>query len=81
MTTFGNNSAEQLRSILTRVENLEIEKAEVSEQVKEVYSEAKANGFDTAVLKRIVRLRKMDKAKRLEMEAIFDLYMSAIGEI
>ena len=71
----------QIRSIIERVERLEGEKAEISEQVKEVYSEAKGNGFDVKVLRQLVRLRKVDRAKRLEMEAILDLYMAAVGEI
>lgn len=71
----------QLKSIIDRVERLEIEKAEIAEQIKEVYTEAKGNGFDVAVLKKVVRLRKIDRAKRQEQDAITDLYLSAIGEI
>ena len=51
------------------------------EQIKEVYLEAKGNGFDVKVLKKVVRLRKTDRAKRQEEDAILDLYLSAIGEI
>lgn len=69
----------QLKSIVERVERLEVEKAEVAEQIKEVYAEAKGNGYDTPVLRKVVRLRKMDTAKRLEQEAILDLYLSALG--
>ena len=71
----------QLKSIIERVERLEIEKAEVSEQIKEVYLEAKGNGFDVKVLRKVVRLRKQDKAKRDEEEALLDLYLSAVGMI
>lgn len=71
----------QLRSIIERVERLEAEKAEVAEQIKEVFSEAKGNSFDVKVLRKIVRLRKQDRAKRQEEEAIMDLYLSALGEI
>jgi len=70
----------QLRSIIERVERLEEEKAEVAEQIKEVYAEARGNGFDVKILRQIVRLRKQDRAKRMEAEAILDLYMSALGE-
>jgi uncharacterized protein (UPF0335 family) len=71
----------QLKAIIERVERLELEKAEVMEQIKEVYAEAKGNGFDVKVLKKVVRLRKQDKAKRDEEEALLDLYLSAVGMI
>jgi len=71
----------QLKSIIERVERLEQEKAEVSEQIKEVFAEAKGNGFDVKVLRKVVRIRKQDRAKRMEEEAILDLYLSAIGEV
>ena len=71
----------QLRSIIDRIERQESEKAEITEGIKEVYAEAKGNGFDTAILRKVIRLRKTDRAKRQEQDAIFDLYMSAIGEI
>ena len=70
----------QLKSIIERVERLEQEKAEVAEQIKEVFAEAKGNGFDTKILRKVVRLRKQDRAKRMEEEAILDLYLSALGE-
>jgi len=71
----------QLKSIIERIERLEQEKSEVAEQIKEVFSEAKGNGFDVKILRKVVRIRKEDRAKRLEGEAILDLYLSAIGEI
>ena len=71
----------QLKSIIERIERLEQEKTEISEQIKEVFAEAKGNGFDVKVLRKVVRIRKQDRAKRLEEEAILDLYLSAIGEI
>jgi uncharacterized protein (UPF0335 family) len=71
----------QLRSIVERVERLETEKAEIAEQIKEVFAEAKGNGFDVKVLRKVIRIRKQDRAKRMEEEAILDLYLSAIGEI
>ena len=75
------NAQSQLKSIIERVERLEVEKAEIMEQIKEVYLEAKGNGFDDKVLKKVVRLRKTDRAKRQEEDAILDLYLAAIGEI
>ena len=71
----------QLKSIIDRVERLEVEKGEIIEQMKEVYAEAKGNGFDVKILKKVVRLRKQDRAKRQEEDSILDLYLSAIGEI
>lgn len=77
-----NSTAQtQLKSIIERIERLEQEKAEVAEQIKEVMAEAKGNGFDTKILRKVVRLRKQDRAKRQEEEAILDLYLSALGEI
>jgi len=71
----------QIKSIVERVERLELEKAEVAEQIKEVFAEAKGNGFDVKVLRKVVRLRKQDRAKRMEEEAILELYLSALGEL
>ena len=75
-----NSAAQsQLKSIIERIERLEEDKAAVSNDLKEVYAEAKGNGFDTKILRKVVRLRKQDKAKRQEEEALVDLYLSAIG--
>jgi uncharacterized protein (UPF0335 family) len=71
----------QLKSIIERIERLEQEKSEIAEQIKEVFAEAKGNGFDVKILRKVVRLRKQDRAKRQEEDAILDLYLSALGEI
>jgi uncharacterized protein (UPF0335 family) len=71
----------QLKSIIERIERLEQEKTEVAEQIKEVFAEAKGNGYDVKTLRKVVRIRKQDRAKRQEEEALLDLYLSAIGEI
>ena len=71
----------QLKSIIERIERLEQEKSEIAEQIKEVFAEAKGNGFDVKILRKVVRIRKQDRAKRLEEEAILDLYLSALGEV
>lgn len=71
----------QLKSIIERVERLEQEKSEIGEQIKEVFAEAKGNGFDVKIIRKVVRIRKQDRAKRQEEEAILDLYLAAIGEI
>ena len=72
-------AADQLRTIVERIERLEEEKKEVAEQIKEVYAEAKANGFDTRTLRRIVSLRKKPNEEREEEEALLDLYLNALG--
>jgi uncharacterized protein (UPF0335 family) len=75
-----NSTAQtRLKTIIERVERLEEDKAAVANDIKEVFAEAKGEGFDVKILRKIVRLRKQDKAKRLEEEAILDLYLSAIG--
>jgi uncharacterized protein (UPF0335 family) len=71
----------RLRTIIERIERLEEDKAAVANDIKEVFAEAKGEGYDVKVLRKVVRLRKQDKAKRLEEEALLDLYLSAIGGI
>jgi uncharacterized protein (UPF0335 family) len=68
----------RLKSFIERIERLEEDKAAVSEDLKEVYSEAKGEGFDVKILRKVVRIRKQDKAKLSEEEALIELYMSAI---
>ena len=70
----------QLKTIVERIERLEEDKAAVQADLKEVYAEAKVNGFDVKILRKVVRLRKQDLAKRQEEEAILDLYLAAVGE-
>jgi uncharacterized protein (UPF0335 family) len=72
-------AGEQLKSIVERIERLEEEKQTLADDIKEVYAEAKANGFDTKTLRQVVRLRKQDLAERQEQEALLDLYMHALG--
>ena len=72
-------SAGQLCAIVERIERLEEEKKEVAEQIKEVYAEAKGNGFDAKILRKIVALRKKKPEERSEEEAILELYMNALG--
>lgn len=71
----------RLRTIVERIERLEEDKQAVMNDIKEVFAEAKGEGYDVKVLRKVVRLRKQDKVKRQEEEAILDLYLSAIGEI
>ena len=70
---------DQLRAFIERIERLEEEKQAIAGDIKEVYAEAKGNGFDTKVLRTIVRIRKQDHAERMEQEALLELYMSALG--
>lgn len=81
MSVVGHNSIakDQLKSIIERVERLEEDKKAISDDIKDVYSEAKGNGFDVKALRRIVSLRKQDPDKRAEQEAILDTYMHALG--
>ena len=72
-------AADQLERLIERIERLEEEKAGIAGDIKDVYAEAKANGFDTKALRRIVSIRKQDHAERQEQEAILDLYMQALG--
>lgn len=71
----------QLKSIIERIERIEQEKSEIAEQIKEVFSEAKGNGFDAKILRKVIRIRKQDAAKRQEEDSILDLYLSALGVI
>jgi uncharacterized protein (UPF0335 family) len=70
---------DQLKSIIERVERLEEEKKALSDDIRDVYAEAKANGFDVKALRTIVRLRKQEPTEREEHEAILEIYMQALG--
>ena len=72
---------EQLQSIVDRIERLESDKAEIASDIKDVYAEAKAGGYDTKVLREVIRIRKQDKAKRAEFEAVLELYREALGDL
>ncbi len=69
----------QLKAIVERIERLEEDRKAVAEDTKEVYAEAKANGFDTKIIRKVVALRRKAMAERQEEEAILDLYMNALG--
>jgi uncharacterized protein (UPF0335 family) len=72
-------AAGQLKSLVERIERLEEEKAALAEDIREVYAEAKGNGFDVKIMRQVVRIRKMETADRQEAEAVLDLYLSALG--
>lgn len=75
----ANFAKDQLRSLIERIERLEEEKAALSGDIREVYSEAKGHGFDTKIVKQVVALRKLDTTEREERDALLDLYFSALG--
>ncbi len=70
---------DQLKAIIERVERLEEEKKTIADDIRDVYAEAKGNGFDTKAIRTIIRLRKKDQAEREEEETILDLYKAALG--
>ena len=74
-------AADQLKAFIERIERLEEEKAGIAGDIKYDYAEAKGNGFDTKVLRKIISLRKRDYAERQEEEAILELYMQALGMV
>lgn len=75
----ANTTDERLRLLLERVERLEEEKKGISDDIKDVYAEAKAVGYDTKVMKQVVRLRKMKPEDRKEMSMILETYLAALG--
>lgn len=79
MTDVASVAADQLRSLIERIENVEAEIKDLSEAKSEIYSEAKGAGFDTGILRKIVALRKKAAAEREEEAAIMELYMQALG--
>lgn len=77
----GTAARDHLIQFVARIERLEEEKQSLAADLKEVYSEVKAMGFDTKILRKVISLRKMDRNERAEQEAVLDLYLSAIGDI
>ncbi|MES1201231.1 MAG: DUF2312 domain-containing protein [Pseudomonadota bacterium] len=75
------SAQEKLRQLVARIEKLEEEKKSIADDIKETYGEAKGMGYDTKVLRKVVRLRKQTRAEREEQEQILDLYLLALGEI
>jgi uncharacterized protein (UPF0335 family) len=75
----SNFAKEQLRAFVERIERLEEEKTALAGDIREVYAEAKGNGFDTKIMRQVVRIRKLDTADREEQDALLDLYLHALG--
>ena len=80
ITHLTEATREKLRQTVAKIERLEEEKKEVAEQIKEIYAEAKAFGFDTKALRQVIKLRKIDKADREEAEMMLETYLIALGE-
>ena len=79
MADVGGIAGERLRSFIERIERLEEERRTLGEDIKEVYAEAKGNGFDAKTMRQIVRLRRLDKDDLDEQEALLDVYKRALG--
>ncbi len=75
----GGIAAEALRQFIERIERLEEEKATIAADIKDVYAQAKSQGFDTKIIRKIISLRKMEDQEREEIEQLLDLYKAAIG--
>ena len=79
--TSARFAKDQLKAIVERIEHLEEEKKAISDDIRDVYAEAKGNGYDVKALRAVVRLRKQDKDERAEQEAILETYLHALGMI
>jgi uncharacterized protein (UPF0335 family) len=78
MTNYSGISSNQLRQFIERIERLEEEKTELLKDIREVFAEAKSSGFDTKILRRVVRIRKMDQQELAEQEELLTLYLNAL---
>lgn len=81
MTRFGGVSQEQLKQYVERIENLDQEKKALAEHMRDVFAEAKSNGYDVKALREIIKLRKLDASDREEAEYMLDTYKAALGMI
>lgn len=72
---------DQLRAFIERIERMEEEKAAIGADIKGIYAEAKGNGFDTKILRMVVRIRKQDANERMEQQALLDMYLGALGMV
>lgn len=78
-TRAGGVAVDQLKGIIARVEKLEEEKAGIAQDIREVFAEAKGNGFDTKAIRTIIKMRKQDASEREEQETVLESYMNALG--
>lgn len=75
----ATEAGQKLRLLIERVENLEAEKQRIADDIRDVYADAKACGFDVKIMRQVVRLRKMEPNDRREMEAVLETYLDALG--
>jgi len=75
----GNIAADRLRSLIERIERLEVERKALGSDIKDIYAEAKSAGFDVAVLRQLIRIRKQEPADVEEQETLLDVYRRALG--
>lgn len=79
LDTLSSTAQRKLTSLVERIERHKEEQATIAEDVKEVFAEAKGEGFDTAIIRKVIAIRRMDPAKRSELESLIELYLTAIG--
>lgn len=81
MSTVNSDSVaqDQIKAFIERIERMEEEKAAIAGDIKEIYAEAKGNGFDTKVLRKVISIRKQDQNERMEQESLLELYLTALG--
>ncbi|HYD30111.1 MAG TPA: GapR family DNA-binding domain-containing protein [Azospirillaceae bacterium] len=79
MSDVGGIAGDQLRSFIERIERLEEEKKGISDDIRDIYAEAKGTGFDVKIIRQIIKIRKMENNERQEQEELLDLYMAALG--
>jgi len=79
MSDVGGVAGERLRSFIQRIERLEEEKKTISDDIREVFAEAKSTGFDPKIMRQVIKLRKMETADRQEQEALLETYLAALG--
>ncbi len=78
MADVGGIAAAQLRSIIERIERLEEERKGLGEDIKDIFAEAKGNGFDPKIIRKVIALRKIERGDRQELEALVELYLAAV---
>ena len=79
MPDVGGIAGERLRSFIERIERLEEEKAALADDIREIFAEAKGTGFDTKIMRQVLKLRKLDREDRQEQETLLDLYLQTLG--
>ncbi|HAU28600.1 MAG TPA: hypothetical protein DCW68_00600 [Rhodospirillaceae bacterium] len=79
MNDFAGVNGDRLKSIIERIERLEEEKRGIASDIKDIYAEAKGVGYDTKIIRQIVKIRKMEQTERQEQEELIDVYMQALG--